>query len=67
MSVLKNSIMELEKNWTLDLSKRPHKLSGKYKEYWDAHIKNDWLLIWKIFEEEREIWLTRSGTHADLF
>jgi mRNA interferase YafQ len=67
MSVLKNSIQELEINGMLDMSKRPHKLSGKYKGYWEAHLKNDWLLIWNIFEEENEIWLTRTGTHADLF
>ena len=67
MSVLKINILELERNGVLDISKRPHKLSGKYNGYWEAHIKNDWLLIWKIFEEEKEIWLTRTGTHADLF
>jgi mRNA interferase YafQ len=32
MPVLKNSIMELEKKGTLDLSKRPHKLSGNIKD-----------------------------------
>jgi mRNA interferase YafQ len=67
MSVLKINILELERNGVLDISKRPHKLSGKYNGYWEAHIKNDWLLIWKIIEEEKEIWLTRTGTHADLF
>lgn len=67
MDVLKVSILELEKNVTLDKSKNPHKLSGKYIGYWEAHLKNDWLLIWKILEKENEIWLTRTGTHSDLF
>mgnify|MGYP000278480387 CR=1 FL=1 len=67
MNVLKVSILELEKTGTLNKSKNPHKLSGKYKGYWEAHLKNDWLLIWKILEKENEIWLTRTGTHSDLF
>ena len=67
MGILKNNILELEENGTLNKSKNPHKLSGKYNGYWEAHLKSNWLLIWKLFEEEKEIWLTRSGTHADLF
>ena len=67
MAILKNCILDLEKNGLLDMSKKPHKLSGKYNGYWEAHIKNDWLLIWRFIEEENEIWLTRTGTHSDLF
>jgi len=44
-----------------------HKLSGSYSGFWEAHLKSDWLIVWKVFEDENEVWLTRSGTHADLF
>jgi mRNA interferase YafQ len=45
----------------------PHKLSGVYSDYWECHIKPDWLLIWTIDHDNLEIWLTRTGTHSDLF
>jgi len=42
-----------------------HPLKGKYKGYRDLHIEPDWLLIYKT--DEKDLWLTRTGTHADLF
>lgn len=44
---------------------RDHRLSGKYTDYRECHISPDWLLIYKIHGDE--LWLTRTGTHADLF
>ena len=44
---------------------QPHKLSGKYEGYWECHIESDWLLIYAV--TKREIFLVRTGTHADLF
>lgn len=67
MNVIKNAIMELTESGQLPTALLPHKLSGNYNGHWEAHLKNDWLIIWKIFEEQNEIWLTRSGTHSDLF
>jgi len=45
----------------------PHKLSGKYKGYWECHVKPDLLLIWEEKETLRLIELVRTGTHSDLF
>jgi len=42
-----------------------HPLKGKYKGFRDLHIEPDWLLIYKA--DEHDLWLTRTGTHADLF
>ncbi len=42
-----------------------HPLKGKYKGYRDLHIESDWLLIYKV--DENDLWLTRTGTHTDLF
>ena len=67
MQILKHIIVELEKQGTLDKFYKPHKLTGKYSDFWEAHIKSDWLLIWKILKNEKEIWLVRTGTHSDLF
>ena len=42
-----------------------HPLQGVWKTYWDCHIEPDWLLIYRVTDEE--IVLARTGTHADLF
>jgi mRNA interferase YafQ len=51
----------------LDKKYRPHKLSGNYKDNWEAHIKPDLLLIWFEITEQNEIILLRTGSHSDLF
>jgi mRNA interferase YafQ len=46
---------------------KPHKLSGRYKGFWECHVKPDWLIIWSQNDRTRVIELTRTGIHADLF
>ncbi len=46
---------------------RDHKLLGDYGECRECHITPDWLLIYEIFEDELILYLTRTGTHSDLF
>ena len=50
-----------------ELDKRhvPHPLTGNWKPLWDLHIEPDWLLIYRVTDDE--IYLARTGTHADLF
>jgi len=67
MDLLKNAIVYLEGTGTLPLKNKPHKLSGYYTGFWEAHIDPDWLIVWKVFPDDNEVWLTRTGTHADLF
>ena len=67
MGLLKTCIQNLEEKGELPQSNKPHKLSGKYSGFWEAHIKSDWLIIWKLNINENEIWLTRTGIHSDLF
>ena len=44
-----------------------HKLSGKYSNDWEAHIRPDLLIIWFEITSEQEILLLRVGSHSDLF
>jgi mRNA interferase YafQ len=67
MDSIRKAIEMLEENGQFTSDYQPHKLFGGYTGYWEAHIKPDWLMIWKIIPEEQEIWLARTGTHADLF
>ncbi len=44
---------------------KDHKLQGEFKDFRDCHIEPDWLLIYRILEDE--IVFERTGTHSDLF
>lgn len=46
---------------------KDHKLSGDYKDFRECHITPDWLLIYQINDNELILYLTRTGTHSDLF
>ncbi len=67
MELLKNAIKRIEETGLLFDVNKPHKLSGELTGYWEAHLKPDWLIIWKIYQDDIEIWLTRTGSHSDLF
>ena len=67
MALLKTAISTLEINGDLPAQYQPHKLSGSFTGFWEAHLKSDWLLVWTVFPGENEVWLTRTGIHADLF
>jgi len=51
----------------LDLKYRDHSLSGNYSGFRECHIEPDWLLIYRIESDMLELFLFRTGTHADLF
>ncbi len=44
-----------------------HALSGNYEGHRECHITPDWLLIYKVENDELLLSLTRTGTHSDLF
>ena len=44
-----------------------HSLKGNYVNCRECHITPDWLLIYEIAEEELFLYLTRTGSHSDLF
>ncbi len=47
---------------------RDHALKGgKYKGCRECHITPDWLLVYEINEKELILYLTRTGTHSDIF
>ncbi len=46
---------------------RDHELTGNFGGCRECHIKPDWLLIYETWEDELILYLTRTGTHSDLF
>lgn len=49
----------------LEPRSRDHKLGGEWKDFRECHIESDWLLIYRVADEE--ITFVRTGTHSDLF
>jgi mRNA interferase YafQ len=44
---------------------KDHPLKQNWQGYRDAHIEQDWLLIY--FADEKTVRFERTGTHSDLF
>jgi mRNA interferase YafQ len=44
---------------------RDHPLRGRWNGFRDAHVEPDWILIYRVQDEELQ--LARTGTHSDLF
>lgn len=46
---------------------KDHALIGNYKGCRKCHITPDWLLIYEVDGDELFLYLTRTGSHSDLF
>ena len=51
----------------LDSKHKDHALKGIYEGLRECHITPDWLLVYKVYEDELVLLLSRTGTHSDLF
>ena len=67
LDLLQNVIMKLAMEEPLEARYKDHCLEGEYKGCRECHITPDWLLIYKIVDDELLLILTRTGTHSDLF
>lgn len=65
IQLLKKVISILAIPDSLPEKNKDHKLSGTYVGHRECHILPDWLLVYKM--EGNELYLARTGTHADLF
>jgi len=62
---LKVVIEKLVADKKLESKYRDHRLSGDWKGHRDCHIKPDWILIYRI--EDEDLILERTGSHSELF
>lgn len=46
---------------------KDHSLAGDYAGCRECHIAPDWLLIYEVSDGELILYLTRTGSHSDLF
>lgn len=51
----------------LPLKYKDHALIGNYANTRECHIQPDWLLIYRIDEEQKVLHLIRTGSHSELF
>jgi len=66
MSKLDAVITRLANGEALEPKYRDHALTGNYKGYRDCHIEPDWVLIYKIDDNQLILVLSETGSHADL-
>lgn len=67
IKALDEVVEKLAKGEKLDPKYKNHSLIGNYKGYQECHIKSDWLLIYRIIDNELILELFQTGTHSDLF
>ncbi len=67
ISLLTGIIKKLAAGEPLPAKNRDHDLSGDYAGCRECHITSDWLLIYEVDGDELILYLTRTGTHSDLF
>ncbi len=65
--LLDEIVTTLAKGENLPAKNKDHLLSGVYKGCRECHILPDWLLIYRIDNDLLYLYLTRTGTHSDLF
>ena len=65
--LLTGVLKQLAAGQALAPSYRDHPLVGDYSGCRECHITPDWLLIYEIDGGELFLYLTRTGTHSDLF
>lgn len=67
ISLLTDVIKKLANGEQLPEKNRDHNLSGDYSGCRECHVTPDWLLIYEIDNGTLILYLTRTGTHSDLF
>ena len=67
ISLLTEIIRKLSEGKALTEKNKDHSLSGDYIGCRECHITPDWLLIYEIYDRELILYLTRTGSHSDLF
>lgn len=67
LSLLSAVLRLLAAGEPLPQKNRDHALTGDYAGCRECHIAPDWLLIYELDGEALFLYLTRTGTHSDLF
>lgn len=67
LALLTGVIKILAAGKELPVKYRDHDLTGDFAGFRECHITPDWLLVYKIDQNQLILVLSRTGTHSDLF
>ncbi len=67
INLLKKVVDMIANRKALPEKYKDHALSGKYSDFRECHIQPDWLLVYRVNEDDLLLFLFRTGTHSDLF
>jgi mRNA interferase YafQ len=67
MQKLVDAMTDLENEIPLSPRLKEHPLLGDYSGSLECHLEPDWLLIYEIDDEIKEVYFARTGKHSDLF
>ncbi len=67
LDLLDNIVDRLANREVLEEKFRDHELTGNYKGFRECHLEPDWLLVYRVDGDELLLFLSRTGTHSDLF
>ena len=67
LDLLNKVLQQLADGIPLPEKNRDPALTGNYAGCRECHIQPDWLLIYEIAEDTLFLYLTRTGSHSELF
>lgn len=67
IKLLENVVNRLANEEPLEPKYKDHTLSGDYSGFRECHITPDWLLVYQVINDELVLFLSRTGTHSNLF
>lgn len=67
LDLLFNVITRLSNNEKLEPKYHDHLLIGKLSGFRECHIQPDWLLIYKIYQNDLILVVVKTGSHSELF
>lgn len=67
IELINQIIKKLANGEKLEEKNKDYALHGNWEGYRECHILPDWLLVYKYIEDELILYLTRTGTHSDVF
>lgn len=67
IELLEEVVDKLAEGIKLEPKYKDHELSGDFKGLRECHVTPDWLLIYQVINDELVLYLSRTGTHSDLF
>ena len=67
MELIETVVNKLAEGIPLEPKYKDHELSGDFRGLRECHISPDWLLIYQVIDNELVLYLSRTGTHSDLF